>query len=278
MFMPMGDFVKEIELAEFIDGPEIEDCKIHLASWNGHKQPLDVFVSDKEEWKGWNEYRGKRDDFNKKYIFALIHFYPEQDTWLFGGLFKITRRHSDRYEVELQRKLGNLVGRLKVRYKRSGRAKAVLPDKQFGRMTVAEILRQPYTGEAFPGYEDICLPFERLEAVISQERKDWKSALSNVKGVYLIADKSNGKKYVGSAYGTTGIWSRWSCYVGTGHGHNDDFSKIIKEHGIDYARRNFVFTLLEYRPLRTDDQAIIDRESFWKESLLTRGEYGYNNN
>jgi hypothetical protein len=30
--------------------------------------------------------------------------------------------------------------------------------------------------------------------------------LENVKGVYLIVDKSNGKMYVGSAYGDTGIW------------------------------------------------------------------------
>lgn len=270
--------MQKIELAELVAGHEIEDSKIHLASWNGQDQPLDIFVNDRAEWQAWNEYRGKRDDFNRKYVFSLIHFYPEQDVWLFGGLYKITNRHSDRYEVELQRKFQNLIGRLKVRFKRSGRAKAILPEKSFERMVIAEILREPYTGELFPGYEDVCLPFAKLESIIRQERKDWRSALSNIKGVYLIADTSNGKKYVGSAYGSTGIWSRWSCYIGTGHGHNDDFSKIIKEHGVEYALKYFVFTLLEYRPMKTDDKAIIDRESFWKRALLTRGEYGYNNN
>lgn len=270
--------MQKIDLVEFVDGREIEESKIHLASWNGFDQPLDVFVNDRAEWQTWNEYRGKRDDFNRKYVFSLIHFYLEQDIWLFGGLYRIKKRHPDRYDVELDRKFQNLIGRLKVRYKRRGRAKAILPESCYDRMAVSEILREPYTGEVFPGYEDVNLPFSKLESVIRQENKDWKSALSSVKGVYLICDINNGKKYVGSAYGTTGIWSRWCCYIGTGHGHNDDFSKIIKEHGIEYARKNFVFTLLEYRPMKSDDKTIIDRESFWKGALITRGEHGYNKN
>lgn len=267
-----------IELCELINGHEIDDCKVHLASWNGKNQPLDVFVRDKEEWKGWNEYRDGRDDFNKKYIFSLIRFYPEPDIWLFGGLYKINKRTAEGYEVDLQPKFENLVGRLKIKFKRSGRAKSVRPDKYFPNMSVSEILREPYAGDAFPGYEDICLPFEKLETIIENQKPDWKSALSSVKGIYLIVDKSNGKKYVGAAYNTTGIWSRWSCYIGTGHGHNDDFSKIIKKSGIDYARKNFVFTLLEYRPMKADDKSVIEREKFWKRALVTQGEYGYNNN
>ena len=100
----------------------------------------------------------------------------------------------------------------------------------------------------------------------------------NVKGVYLIADKSNGKKYVGSAYGDTGIWSRWNSYMKTGHGSNKDFSGVIEERGMDYARENFVLSLLEYRPMKTDDRDIVARETYWKNALLTRTEFGYNNN
>ena len=66
--------MSEIELVDLIDGNEIDDCRIHLASWNKVEHPLDVFVRDKQQWQGWNEYRGQRDDFNKKYIFALIQF------------------------------------------------------------------------------------------------------------------------------------------------------------------------------------------------------------
>jgi len=270
--------MSEIELIELIDGLEIKDYKIHLASWNGTNHPLDIFVSDKKAWQRWNEYRGQRNDFNRKYIFSLIQFYPERDTWLFGGLFRVKKRYSDRYEVELYRKYLPLIGRLKVHYKRSGRAKSVLPENQFKHMIVAELLRAPYTGEVFPGYEDINHSFNSMEAIFKQQKHDWKSALSNVKGVYLISDVSNGKRYVGSAYGETGVWSRWSCYIGTGHGHNDEFGKIIDVQGIEYARKYFIFSLLEYRSMKTDDHIIIKRESFWKEVLLTRGAYGYNKN
>ena len=64
----------------------------------------------------------------------------------------------------------------------------------------------------------------------------------------------------------------------TGHGWNDELTKIIQEKGISYARQYFKFTLLKYRPAKVEDQIIIDRESFWKRALLTRGEFGYNKN
>jgi hypothetical protein len=49
-----------------------------------------------------------------------------------------------------------------------------------------------------------------LESIYAIQRPDWKTALEHAKGVYLITDTSNGKRYVGSAYGVTGIWSRWA--------------------------------------------------------------------
>ncbi|PXF63005.1 GIY-YIG nuclease family protein [Kangiella spongicola] len=267
-----------INLSELLDAELASDCKVHLASWNGKDQPLDVFVNDKARWKGWNEYKGKRDDFNRKYIFSLIQFYPEKDRWLFGGLFEVIKRYSDRYEVELDERYKQYIGRLKIHYSRSGRAKSVLLENQLHRMDVAEILPQIYTGELFPGYENLNLSFKKLELIMRNQKKDWKSALSHIKGVYLISDLKNGRKYVGAAYGITGVWSRWFSYIKTGHGSNDDFGKIIKQFGLDYARENFEFTLLEYRPMRTDDQVIIDREIFWKRALITRTEFGYNNN
>ena len=94
----------------------------------------------------------------------------------------------------------------------------------------------------------------------------------------MITDISNGKRYVGSAYGVTGLWSRWASYVGTGHGHTDDLTQIIATYGLDYARRNFRFALLEHRTMKTDDLVIIQREKYWKDVLLTRSEYGYNKN
>jgi hypothetical protein len=94
----------------------------------------------------------------------------------------------------------------------------------------------------------------------------------------LSLDKSNGKNYVGFAYGDSGIWSRWSCYIGTAHGDNDELTKLIKKEGFEYAIQNFKLSLLEYRSMKTDDKVIINRESYWKEVFLSRGEFGYNLN
>lgn len=127
-------------------------------------------------------------------------------------------------------------------------------------------------------HENINHDFHVLENIFQAGKPDWKAALANVKGVYVITDRKNGKKYVGSAYGDSGIWSRWSCYMGTGHGYNDELTKLIKKEGMDYARTNFQFSLLEYRPMKTDDHDIIARESYWKEVLLSRGDFGYNKN
>ena len=83
--------------------------------------------------------------------------------------------------------------------------------------------------------------------------------------------------YVGSAYGDYGIWSRWASYIGTGHGWNDELTKLIIANGIEYARKNFQFSILEFRSMRTDDQVIINREQYWKRVLQTNA-FGYNKN
>ena len=98
-----------------------------------------------------------------------------------------------------------------------------------------------------------------------------------VKGVYLIMDTSNGRSYVGSAYGDAGIWSRLCCYISTGHGWNDELVKTINEKGIDYALSNFKFSILEVFSFNTPDEIIIGRESHWKNVMLSR-QFGYNKN
>ncbi len=256
--------------------------KVHLAGWNGAKQPLDVFVGDRTEWDGWNSWRSDKDQFNRDYILSLIDFYPQPGVWLFGGIYRVvgrssaSRQHS--YVIERSPDFDDLVGRLKIDFVRAGRARSVRLENFLGKMSVAELLREPYSGAPFPGYENINHDFSALETVFRTHRPDWKAALVSIKGVYLVSDKRNGRKYVGSAYGETGIWSRWSCYIGTGHGWSDELTKLIEREGIGYARENFRIALLEYRPAKTDDAVIIEREGFWKEALLSRSPHGYNRN
>ena len=271
-----------ISLSTLLNIQTPSEYKVHLACWNGENQPLNVFVRDRAEWDKWNSWRSSKDEFNRKFILSLAHFYLETDIWLFAGIYRVLGRkpvnQSHSYTVERVPEHDELIGRLKIHLPRPGRARSVKLENYYEQMSVSELLKEPYTGERFPGYEDISYDFETLEAVFRTSKPDWKAALENIKGVYLIADKSNGKKYVGSAYGESGIWSRWECYMNTGHGWNDELTQLIEREGIEYARQNFRISLLEYRPARTDDTLIIAREGFWKEALLSRTPLGYNKN
>ena len=272
----------ELHLAQIYRIENPADYKLHLACWNGDVQPLDVFVRDRAEWNQWNAWRGVRDDFSREFIFALIDFYPEEDRWLFGGAYQVLSRkatnHSPSYKIKLLEESQPFVGRLKLSLKRPSRAKAFNFENHYEQLIVSEIFPEPYTGEVFCGYDRIDIGFPMLEQIIRRQRPDWRAALENAKGVYLISDTRTGKRYVGSAYGVAGIWSRWECYVGTCHGYNDEFTRLIAKRGRDYARRFFRFALLEYMPMKIDDDVVIHRESYWKEVLLSRGKYGYNRN
>lgn len=254
------------------------EVKVHFARWNEEAQPLEVFVRDHQEWQGWQEYRPKRNEFNRPYIFSLMQFYHETDAWLFGGLFQVLARHADRYEVALLDKGSGFIGRLKLRSAYRGRSTRVNFENHYEGFEILEILREPYTGRQFPGYEDIDLSFEELEALVRNNRADWKAALENIKGIYLISDTATGKRYVGSAYSDQGIWSRWCAYVASGHGGNVELRALVSDPTLDYCRANFRFALLEHRASRTPDEVILAREAFWKRILMTRGTQGLNRN
>lgn len=58
-----------------------------------------------------------------------------------------------------------------------------------------------------------------------------------VRAIYYIFDPSDGKGYVGSAYGSENLLQRWLGYAATGHGANPHLKMR--------DRQNFQFTILE---------------------------------
>ena len=79
--------------------------------------------------------------------------------------------------------------------------------------------------------------------------------------------------YVGSAYGENMLLGRWQQYLNTGHGGNEG----LKELDFDYIKKNFRYSVLDIFKSTIDDDVIISRESWWKETLLSRT-FGYNKN
>ena len=224
----------------------LDDYKIHFAKADT-TEPLDAYMRGLEEWEWWNRFSSGKDDFNRKYIFSLISFYPERDTWLFGGIWEVVARDFENggqypYTISLCEEYRKFVGRLKISYAHRERQVRNRMEKYFPQFIVKEILQEPYAIHPFPGYKNLDVSFMQLENVIHKDHPSWKNALS-IKGIYLITDISTGKKYVGKASGEKGVWQRWSDYISDGHGGDVDLKKLLDaKGGLDYARRYYKFT------------------------------------
>ena len=57
-----------------ISDSDLPYYKLHLACWNGHEQPLNVYLQDWDKWVGWSEWRGNKNDFNRDFIFSFFAF------------------------------------------------------------------------------------------------------------------------------------------------------------------------------------------------------------
>lgn len=257
-------------------------CKLHCAVYNGEQHPIDVLSNDPLEWEGWNRWRGTKNDFNRQFIFSLAQDRHDPTLWLFGGIFEVLARRDTpgelSYDVTLREDMmGPFIRRLFVRLTLTGRQRRRTMEGCIDAMTVASILSEPHIGEPFPGHDRINHSLADIQRIVSQNRPDWRIALEHMKGVYVIHDRLTGEPYVGSAYGDTGIWQRWSHYAESIHGDNIGLRALVEGKGADYAHENLVFALLEFWSMRTEDQHVLNRETYWKQVLLSRS-LGHNKN
>lgn len=257
----------------------IENSKIHFAIGSDPKNRLEPLYSFyRDEFKDWQENQRNK-NFEKDYIFSLIFY--KKDEWVFAGVYKklnVVKLKSNRYKYETELlNIGNdVIGKMVIKFKKKFRNSYTYLENYFNQFEIVEILRDKYSILPFEGYENVRISFDFLKTIISREVESWKTALSNVKGVYLISDKNNGKQYVGAAYGHQAFWERWKEYSITGHCSNKELERILIENGFEYAN-NLQFSILEIRSMNAKDDEIITRESFWKDVLLSR-EFGYNKN
>jgi hypothetical protein len=257
-------------------------CKLHCAVYNGKAFPIDVLGNDPTEWQLWNSWRNANDDFNRQFIFSLAQDRHDPTLWLFGGIWEVVGRRAEprehSYDVVLRDDLmGPFIKRLYVRLALVGRNRRRNMEACLNDMTVATIAEQPFDGDPFPGHDRINHSLAEIQMIVKQQRPDWRIALEHMKGVYVIHDEETGEPYVGSAYGDTGIWQRWSHYALTLHGDNAGLKVHLVAKGEDYFRNTMRFALLEFWSMRTDDTHVIDRETYWKEVLRSRS-LGHNMN
>jgi hypothetical protein len=131
---------------------------------------------------------------------------------------------------------------------------------------VAAILEDSALAGSMPTWSDVELTWSDLGVLPVR----WRDALSQWRGIYYIFDMSDGRAYVGSAYGESNLLGRWQNYASSGHGGN----ALLR--GREPA--NFVFTILQRVSPDMDPTDVIALENSWKQRLHTRAPYGLNDN
>lgn len=259
------------ELIPFITEHQ-KEIKVHCATGSDDLYaPKYAFLEG--NFKNWQENQNQK-NFERKYILSFIYW--NKDEWLFAGIYEsLSVSESNgickyKYETVLTEIAKEFIGKLIVGFKKDFRASYLCLENQIDKFFVLEIKREIVKVE-FPGYDKVNVSWSELSNLIETEA--WKTALENQKGVYLITDLSNGKMYVGSAYGEEMILGRWRKYIQSGNGGN----KELKNLSFDYIKSNFRYSILDIFKSTTNDETIIARESWWKETLLTR-KFGYNSN
>jgi hypothetical protein len=268
-----------IKLNEILQLENLQNVKIRFnlmfrQNWN----PIELFkngdISTMLEGQYWNYSKNKSYKVGKITI-GLVKINPKEDYWLLFHIGQVTKDlnilKGVGYEYTDLPEYQKYVGRLIVKFKNKAQTMIRNAESVIDDCYVSQILPDTFDNDIFPGYEKVNITWCDMKRVL--EKDNWKTALQNQKGVYLLTDKSNGKMYVGSAYGEHMILGRWRAYLEKGHGGNEGLKKLT----FDHIKQNFNYSILDIYKSTTDDQIILNRENWWKEVLQSR-KFGYNEN
>ena len=256
--------------------------KVKFNQNDGNEDPMDLYLRNPDivntQWLFW---RNKQRYFNVGQI-AICLLKLSYDTWLLTTIKKVTKEfdvlNGINYEGTELSEYKQYFGRVIIKYHKTAQTQGMFYNTVRDELEVLEILPNVYDGDEFPGYDRVRLSYEQLASIIERQKKSWISALENQKAVYLITDKNTGKLYVGSATSDNGmLLARWSSYADNGHGGNVELKRLVNEQGVDYIKKHFQYSILENYNARIDDKVILERESWWKETLQSRV-FGYNDN
>ncbi len=261
-----------------------EATKVHLAQMNDYKEdPLVKFRGGTfDDWQCWQ----KRLEFSRRYVVSLIRI-PGTETWLFAGAFQQTgnagkKAYPDREELYYQYHLQKIpeteeyAGRMYISFKNTARNFIRLGESIQSKLVISSITPVRLTFGEFPGYRNVVLDRNSIGAILRLNLQSWRTALSVVKGIYVLTDRDGGKLYVGKADGIDGIWGRWEYYFGSGHGGNVGLKEAFGT-GDENRLQNITFSILEVMDLNAEKCEIDRRETHWKQILLSR-EFGHNRN
>lgn len=154
-------------------------------------------------------------------------------------------------------------GRLVINWTGGERSWARWSDRN--EFSIDHIKEESVFDSDMPDWDELVISWDELNVLPLK----WRSALSHWRGIYFILDTSDGRGYVGSAYGDQNILGRWLNYKATGHGGNKELRKR--------EPKNFQFSILQRVSPDMEPSDIVQLESKWKDRLHTR-KFGMNEN
>jgi hypothetical protein len=189
------------------------------------------------------------------------HKAVSEKTWALVDKFdfpEIWKTRSVFYDLRLHKPMDEMSERLVIEWGGGTRSWVQRKDKE-----ILEIRRRHAITE-FRSYRDVNLKMFELKRLMADPGANpvWEKALSAVHGVYLIRDSSDGRLYVGAAYGDESIYGRWHNYATSGHGGDEMLKKL------DHS--NFEFSILEIASRTASASEVIRVEERWKRKLGTR--------
>jgi hypothetical protein len=137
-----------------------------------------------------------------------------------------------------------------------------------------EVLELLAPGRSLPPFVDylkFSLRFSQLKDLFRHEdaHRDWRVPLEGVAGVYLVLAEKSGEIYVGSAYGTEGIWGRWREYAKKdGHAGNIKLQNLVNKDPA--CVEGFRFSVLQILPKSTSKGEVLEWEKLYKKKLGSR--------
>lgn len=167
------------------------------------------------------------------------------------------------YELERQTGFEALEHRAVIEW---GRA-ALVWHQHTTNKPVIQMLPKGHMLRLFTDYLDFTLTYEELHYLFSHQEanQEWRARLSAVAGVYLILATTTGRQYVGSAYGTEGLWGRWAAYAADGHGGNLLLRELVTTD--DAYPAAFTYSVLQIIPKTTAPAETLEWERLYKKKL-----------
>lgn len=288
-----------IKLNDLLKIQDLSNVKIRLnIAWQDF-DPITHYTNDKEALMRGHFYGNPNRQMYNVGDIAIGLARIDDRHWLLFDISKITEVKEidwgsldetkvDQYTFfghEPIKEYENLFGRVIIKYHKAG-AFIKLTGNKIGELEVEQILPETLDQiDSFPGYKNVSVSYSELKNKLDKS-KEWQTALKCRKGVYVISDQQTGKLYVGSAYGKNGIYGRWKTYIESGFDKNEQengkypnkgLQEIVKNEGMSYIQKNFHYAILETFTDDVADEYIIQRESYWKNVLLSR-KFGYNEN